>query len=71
MDFIIDEDVKDVLEFTRGNMSADKLIVVVAAVGKIVPIIWEQNEPVEIIPLMLAAKPPTSQCDLQTRSSSI
>jgi hypothetical protein len=68
MELEIDEDVKRVLEFMQGSMSADRLVAVAAGVHALAPILWGSHIAVEITALRLSP-PPISVCGPHTRST--
>ena len=57
MELEIDEDVKRVLEFMQGSMSADRLVAVAASVHALAPILWGHFGTEDISALRLASLP--------------
>ena len=55
MELKIDDDVKRVLEFMQGSMSADRLVAVAACVHALAPILWGQFEREDISALRLVS----------------
>jgi ABC-type uncharacterized transport system permease subunit len=68
MELRIDEDVKRVLEFMQGSMSADRLVAVAAGVHALAPVVWGHYPVTEIVPLALRHAPILAG-DLHTRSA--
>ena len=60
MELQIDEDVKRVLEFMQGSMSADHLVAVAAGVHALAPILWGHFEAESVSALRLASLPPNA-----------
>jgi hypothetical protein len=55
MELEIDEDVKRVLEFMQGSMSADRLVAVAAGVHALAPILWGHFETERVSALRLVS----------------
>jgi hypothetical protein len=68
MELQIDQDVKRVLEFMQGSMSADRLVAVAAGVYALAPALWGHYRDGGDALLRLAPSP-ISACDPHTRSA--
>jgi len=57
MEFIIDKDVKAVLEFMSNNVMSDKLVGVANALNQLSPILWGKHKPMDFNALSLEWRP--------------
>ena len=60
MEFVIDKDVKAVLEFMSNNGMSDKLVGVANALNQLAPILWGKHKPTDFNALSLEWRPKDS-----------